>query len=118
MQMNLRSGGDFTTNASVVDQISKRQDVCRVSSKMPTTPLSFRSTKVTTRRRFIVYYLSTVFDCYDIKIASEGEGRKPSSDREKYVAESELALLSILSNQCLMIYFYLDSSEQHGEKQK
>ena len=53
---------------------------------------------------------------YD-KIASAGEGRKPNSDREKYIAESELALLSILSKQSLMIYFYLDSSEQHGWKQ-
>ena len=41
MQMNLRCGGDFTTNASVVDQILKRQDVCQVSSKNPTTPLAF-----------------------------------------------------------------------------
>ena len=31
------------------------------------------------------------------KIASEGEGRKPSSNREKYIAESEFALLGILS---------------------
>ena len=31
------------------------------------------------------------------KIASEGEGHKPSSDREKYIAESEFALLGILS---------------------
>ena len=38
MQMSMGSGGDFTTNASVVDQISKRQDVCQVSSKNPTTP--------------------------------------------------------------------------------
>ena len=52
------------------------------------------------------------------KIASGGEGRKPNSDRQKFVAESELALLSILSKQCLMIYFYLDSSEQDGWKQK
>ena len=41
MQMSTGSGGDFTTNASVVDQISKRQDVCQVSSKNPTTPLAF-----------------------------------------------------------------------------
>ena len=41
MQMNLRCGGDFTTNASVVDQISKRQDICQISSKNPTTPLGF-----------------------------------------------------------------------------
>ena len=33
---------------------------------------------------------------YD-KIASEGEGRKPSSDRQKYIVESEFALLGILS---------------------
>ena len=33
MQMSKGSGGDFTTNASVVDQISKRQDVCQVSLK-------------------------------------------------------------------------------------
>ena len=32
---------------------------------------------------------------YD-KIAAEGEGRKPDSDRQKFVAESELAILSIL----------------------
>ena len=41
MQMSTGCGGDFTTNASVVDQISKRQDVCQVSSKNPTTPLAF-----------------------------------------------------------------------------
>ena len=40
MQMSMRCRGDFTTNASVVDQISKRQDVCQVSSN-PTTPLVF-----------------------------------------------------------------------------
>ena len=33
---------------------------------------------------------------YD-KIASEGEGHKPSSDRQKYIVESEFALLGILS---------------------
>ena len=41
MQMSMRCGGDFTINASVVDQILKRQDVCQVSSKNPTTPLAF-----------------------------------------------------------------------------
>ena len=35
MQMSLRCGGDFTTNASVVVQISKRQDL-RPVSRMPT----------------------------------------------------------------------------------
>ena len=34
MQMSKGSGGDFTTNASVVDQISKRQDVYQVSFKI------------------------------------------------------------------------------------
>ena len=34
MQMSMRCEGDFTTNASVVDQISKRQDVCLVSFKI------------------------------------------------------------------------------------
>ena len=94
MQMSMRCGGDFTTNASVVDQISKRQDVCQVSSKNPTTPFSFHSTEVTTRRRFIAYQLFLIITT---KIASEGEGRKPSSDWEKYIAESEFALLGILS---------------------
>ena len=55
------------------------------------------------RRRFIVYQL---FSIIKLKIASEGEGRKPSSDREKYIAESEFALLGILSKQRLIIYFY------------
>ena len=41
MQMSMRCGGDFTTNASVVDQISKRQDVCLSFFKNPTTPLAF-----------------------------------------------------------------------------
>ena len=54
------------------------------------------------RRHFIVYQLFLIIT---IKIASEGEGRKPSSDREKYVAESELALLSILYKLIIMIYF-------------
>ena len=36
MQMNLRCGGDFNTNASVVVQILKRQDL-RPVSRMPTT---------------------------------------------------------------------------------
>ena len=31
MQMNRRREGDFTTNPSVVVQISKRQDLCPVS---------------------------------------------------------------------------------------
>ena len=100
MQMSTGCGGDFTTNASVVVQISKRQDL-RPVSQMPTTlRLSFLR-KVTTRRRFII-------NCFKFltKIAFKGEGRKPSSDREKYVAESELALLSILYKLIIMIYFF------------
>ena len=34
MQMSTRCEGDFTTNSSVVAQISKRQDVCLVSLKI------------------------------------------------------------------------------------
>ena len=41
MQMSMRCGGNFTTNMSVVDQILKRQDICQISSKNPTTPLAF-----------------------------------------------------------------------------
>ena len=50
------------------------------------------------------------------KIAAPGEGRKPSC--EEYEAESEFALLGILSKEYLMIHFYLDSSGQHEWKQK
>ena len=112
MQMSMRCKGDFTTNLSVVAQISKRQDVCLVSLNPTTLGLSLA--KVTSRQHFYCFFF---FDYYD-KIAAEGEGRKPSSDRQKYIAESEFALLSILSKQCLMIHFYLDSSGQHGWKQK
>ena len=48
---------------------------------------------------FFFFLLLTLFDIFLTQIiASEGEGRKPSSDRDKYVAESEFALLGILSN--------------------
>ena len=114
MQMSMGCGGDFTTNASVVDQISKRQDVCRVSFKiLQLLELLFYESYY--EMTFIVYQPFTITN---IKIASEGEGRKPSSNREQFIAESEFALLGILSKQCLIIYFYLDSSEQHGWKQK
>ena len=43
---------------------------------------------------------------------------KSAVDRQKFIAESEFALLSILLKQCLMIHFYLDSNGQHGWKQK
>ena len=48
MEMSMRCGSDFTTNASVVDQISKRQDVCQVSSKILQL-LSFLLAKATSR---------------------------------------------------------------------
>ena len=51
-----------------------------------------------------------------LKIAAPGEGRKPS--HEEYVAESEFALLGILSKEYLMIHFYLDSSGQHEWMEK
>ena len=54
MQMNLRCGGDFTTNASVVDQISKRQDVCRVSFKILQL-LNFCLAKFTSRRHCFLF---------------------------------------------------------------
>ena len=50
------------------------------------------------------------------KIATSGEGRKPN--REQYIAESEFALLGILSKESLMMHFYVGSSEQHKWKQK
>ena len=62
-----------------------------------------------------VFILKTTVYYYD-KIASEGEGCKPS--HEQYIAESEFVLLGIFQKQCLIIYFYLGSSGQHGCKQK
>ena len=51
---------------------------------------------------FAVFVLKAKFS---FKIAAPGEGRKPS--REQYIAESEFALLGILSKQCrIMIHFY------------
>ena len=37
------------------------------------------------------------------KIAASGEGRKPELDRQKYVVESELAILSILYKLIIII---------------
>ena len=50
------------------------------------------------------------------KIAAPGESRKPS--REEYIAESQFALLGILSKENLMIHFYAGFSGQHKGKQK
>ena len=57
-----------------------------------TTPLAFAcESYIEMTFLFVNDYLH-----YD-KIPSEGEGRKPSSDRQKYIVESEFALLGILS---------------------
>ena len=112
MQMSTRRKGDFTTNPSVVAQISKRQDVCLVSLKILQLT-DFRLRKSSTRQHSLAICFA-VLDLkakFSFKIAAEGEGRKPS--REQFIAESEFALLGILSKQCLMIHFYLDSGGQH-----
>ena len=91
MQMTTRREGDFTTNLSVVVQISERQDLRPVSSNA-TTPLTFAcESYIETTFLFFNDYL------YYDRIASEGEGCKPSSDRQKNIVESEFALLGILS---------------------
>ena len=77
MQLSRGCGGDFTTNASVVDQISKRQDVCQVSSKNPTTPLAFIQRSLL-RDDALLLLLNNCFSTIKLKIASKGEGRKPS----------------------------------------
>ena len=48
------------------------------------------------------------------KIAASGEGRKPELDRQKYVVESELAILSILYK-LIIIIFRQDFSESDEE---
>ena len=58
MQMSLRCEGDFTTNLSVVAQISKRQDVCLVSLNPTTLGLSFA--KVTSRQRFFCFSFTII----------------------------------------------------------
>ena len=42
-----------------------------------------------------IFISETTVYYYD-KIASEGEGHKPSSDQQRYIVESEFALLGIL----------------------
>ena len=54
MQMSPRREGDFTTNLSVVVQISKRQDLCPVSSNSTTLKLSLA--KVTSRQHEFSYF--------------------------------------------------------------
>ena len=67
---------------------------------------------------FVVFVLKAKFS---FKIAAPGEGRKPSC--EQYIAESEFALLGILSKQCLMIHFYfrcmpVDNTDRSGNNNK
>ena len=50
MQMSTRCEGDFTTNLSVVAQISKRQDVCLVSLNPTTLGLSLAKVTFKTTR--------------------------------------------------------------------
>ena len=50
---------------------------------------------------------------YD-KIAAKGEGRKPDSDRQKFVAESELAILSIL---CILIIIISPQDFSDGDEE-
>ena len=90
MQMSTRHEGDFTTNLSVVVQILKRQDLRPISSN-PTT-LRLSPAKVTSRRQLD----NIMFVRHNDKIAASGEGHKPELDRQKYMVESEFALLSIL----------------------
>ena len=97
MQMSTRRKDDFTTNLSVVAQISKRQDVCLVSLNPTTLGLSLA--KVTSRQRFYCFFF---YDYYD-KIAAEGEGCKPDLNRQKFIVESELAILSILCKLIIII---------------
>ena len=86
MQMSTRCEGNFTTNSSVVDQISKRQDVFFLN---PTTPLAFACESYIEMTVSLQDNYST--SRHDDKIAAPGEGCKPGSDRQKYVVESKLA---------------------------
>ena len=73
MQMSLRCGGDFTTNASVVDQISKRQDICLVSFKNPTTPLAFAcESYIDTTFLFL-----NIFTLFATKLLTKAKGVSP-----------------------------------------
>ena len=105
MQMSTRREGDFTTNPSVVAQISKRQDVCLVSLKILQLT-DFRLRKSSTRQHSLAICFA-VLDLkakFSFKIAAKGEGRKPDLNRQKFVAESELVLLSILYKLIIIIY--------------
>ena len=51
---------------------------------------------------------------YCDKTAAEGEGHKPDSDRQKFVAESELAILSIL---CILIIIISPQDFSDGDEE-
>ena len=67
--------------------------------------LDFRSQKLLQDNMslaiFVIFVLKAKFS---FKIAAPGEGHKPS--HEEYIAESEFALLGILSKEYLIIHFY------------
>ena len=58
--------------------------------------------EVTSRRRY-----------YE-KIAAKGEGHKPDSDRQKFVAESEIVILSIL---CILIIIISTQDFSDGDEE-
>ena len=59
MQRSPRCEGDFTSNPSVVVQISKRQDLCPVSLNPTTLGLSLA--KVTSRQHELSYFCDISF---------------------------------------------------------
>ena len=92
MQMSTRREGNFTTNLSVVAEISKRQDVCffECYNSRTFTCESYLEDN-TSLAIFAVFVLKAKFS---FKIAAPGEGHKPS--HEQYIVESEFALVCIL----------------------
>ena len=63
--------------------------------------LSFCLRKLLLDNVFTVFF----YDYYD-KIAAKGEGHKPDLDRQKFIAESELAILSILYKLIINLFFH------------
>ena len=66
----------------------------RCVSLNPTTPLAFACECYIETTVSLQSNYST--SRHNDKIAAPGEGHKPGSDRQKYVVESELVILSIL----------------------
>ena len=94
--MSLAREGDCTTKTSVVVQISRRQDLCQTCSYPRTHLFVFTQIFFKTMIQLYVHYLVCVFLVKLTKIAALGEGGKPNPKKVAYVAESEIALLSIL----------------------